>query len=243
MRIKKPIYVLFTIALLFATGTPGYALPEGTTLQYTAQLETHSDKDSPDDYVHNILSLTRHLQGAVFGTLFYMHKYNLETDQTGGQAAGASISYRFSKNSTGMFGYTYTENRVDSTRLFESDRDRFSLGYNRALRQTSSSAFLLDLAYNTQTDWAEGQTISPGFTYRKQLNNHWTLKLKAAFTYAMGNIDANVYNQWQAKLSYALCDKMDLYVGFLFVDKTYTYPTSAIQPDDDSVFRLGITYK
>ncbi|MFH1539579.1 MAG: hypothetical protein ABIH66_11505 [bacterium] len=249
---KKHAAILFVCLLVsasaaFARGPKpalaGSAPAQKPIYSVGVQLETHSDQDSPDDYIYNIVSVTKQLQGRVIGQVHYLYKYNTDKGSTGGNAAGFNLIRIFSKRSIGILGYTHTSNYTGGTRSFKSDRDRWRLGYYYKIEQKADGRRLLfTTAYNTQTDWSESQTLDLGFSYHHPFSSRWSGDAGLKYTHAFSNVDMHIYNQFPINFTYKAAKDTDINLGYLFVDKTFSVPASSIQPDDDHVFRLGVKY-
>jgi hypothetical protein len=231
--------ILFAPAIFTASLQAGAFALDMAVVEFGSRLETHSDADSPDDYVYNYVTATKHLEGNLAANLFYLYAANLETNASGGWAAGVNLVKALGGKSFALFGYTHTADDKQSRRAFKIDRDRLRLALHRKLRESSHGGKLFALAsFNTQTDWAESQTIDAGVSYSHPLTTHWTSDSFFKYTYALGGIDLHVYNQWQFKFSFKANKTTTWDVTYLFVDKTFS--ALNVQPDNDNVLQFGI---
>lgn len=227
--------------LCLAVGIPAGAQPGKSIVQYGLRLETHSDKNSPDDYLMTLLSVTRSLDQRVVGNVFYLFRENLDTGNEGGHAAGFNLSRAVTGKSMVFTGYMFNQQEPTSTRTFRITRDRFRFGWNYLLRECADgNRITAGLTYNTQTDWSETRTLDAGVSLRRPLSDRWTADAGYKYTYAYG-LNLHVYNQWNLSFSWKWAPDTRVDVGFLLVEKTYSGLTAALQPDDDLMMRLGVT--
>lgn len=241
MRLKILSAAIFAALALVFCGA-ARAQESKSIIHYGMRLETHTDRDSPDDYTLNMVSITRHLENRVAGSVFAIYKYNMDSGATGGFAMGVNLVSVCSENQFMTMGYTHTINDKDSTRTQRTDRDRLRLGLYRTLRRTKRGNIVQAFAaYNTQTDWSESRTLDFGFSYKQPTTPHWTALAAVRYTQGLGQLDAHLYDQYEAGLTYKLAPNAEAMLGYLFVDKAYTTPAGA--PDNDNVFRLGVTYR
>ena len=225
-------------AVVLITGA-AHAQTQKAIVQMGMRLETHTDRDSSDDYVMNVVSITQHLERNIAGSIYYLYKFNLDRGSTGGHAVGANLIQMFSAKNFATLGYSYTMNEKNSNLTSETSRDRFRLGYYHKLHETERGNRVLGfLAYNTQTDWSESRTIDVGVAYKQPVTPHWTANTTFKYTQGLGAMDTHLYDQYQFDFSYKLCDDTDLSLGYLFVDKQFTTPAG--DPDDDDVFRMSV---
>lgn len=238
---KMKILGLFVVAALLVPAA-ARARESKSIIHYGMRLETHTDRDSPDDYTLNMVSITRHLENKLAGSVYGIYKYNMDRGATGGFALGVNLVSVCSDKQFVTMGFTHTINEEDSVRTARTDRDRLRLGLYRTLHRTkrgnSVQAFA---AYNTQTDWSESRTLDFGFSYKQPTTPHWTAHAAFRYTQGLGQLDAHLYDQYEAGATYRLAPNADVLIGYLFVDKAYTTPAGA--PDNDSVLRLGVTYR
>lgn len=213
-------------------------------ITFTSMYEAHSDQNNPDDYVYNVVSVTQHLEGGVLGSVFYMHKHNLETEDDGGQAVGANVVKMFSSRTYALVGLMYSINEADSTIGSRTDGDRIRVGlFHKAYESGERNYLMVNIVYNTQTDWSEDRTLDLGVSYRHQLSDHWLAEVGYKYTHVLGSLDIHFNDQWDANLTYKLNDTTDLNIGYLLVDKMYTGPVTTVIPEDDNVFRTSLRYR
>ncbi|HOP08416.1 MAG TPA: hypothetical protein PLF13_14155 [candidate division Zixibacteria bacterium] len=238
---------LILLAVILMTTTIVQAEPPPAArpiITLTSMYESHSDENNPDNYVYNVVSITRHLEGGVLGSVFYMHKQNLETNDEGGQAAGANVIKMFSSSSYALVGFTYAINEVDSTLATRTDNDRVRIGYyHKVYERAERSHLLLSAVYNTQTDWSESRTVDFGIAYRHGVASRWAAVIGYKYTRAVGDLDMHVFDQWSADITYRMNDTTDLNAGYLLVDKLFTGPAPGLEPEDDRVFRAALRYR
>jgi len=242
---KTLAFAISTLAALLLLSAPAACsgdVPD--ILQFGSRLETHSDADSPDDYIYNSLSLTKHLEDKVIANVFYVNKFNLETNNSGGHSAGINLISTLCPRSFGLLNYTYTLNEADSTRAFRVDRDRFRAGYFRKLHQSrGGTRVTASFVFNTQTDLSESRTLDAGLAWHRPFTPHWASDTEYKYTRSFGAVDGHVFNQWGLKLTFKASKRTDYDLGYLFVDKVFDVPGSNLEPYDDNILRAGVTHR
>ena len=232
------------VLVLFAAAAPRARAQMGPpVLQSVLRIETHSDKDSPDDYVYKMISLSRKLEGGVIGNVFYVYKHNMEVENTGGHIAGVNVIKMFSDQTMLMMGYSYNKVEERSRGPVNYDSDRWLLGVHYfPYKDENGNRVNLSAVYNTVTDWSENRSIDYGVGYRAALGSNWSARMGYKFTQGFGDADTHLLNQWNLDFSYKASEELALDLGYLFVDKVFSVPSPGAEPDDDSVLRAGLKY-
>jgi hypothetical protein len=241
---KTIIAIIAALAMLLpASGRAAAAGRPGPPIAHSIlRVETHSDRDNPDNYLYKMFSVGKQLEGRVMGNVYYIYKQNLSRHHTGGYAVGVNISRSMSKQMLFTMGYAYLSNEPTTTRNLGYDTDRFNLGlYFTPLRKKDGSRLLFSSVFNTQTDLSDNKTIDFGAAYKAALSDDFSADMGYKYTWLI-DPNSHLFNQWNIDLSYAASKRTSIDAGYMLLDKTYNASGAATVPDNDNVFRLGVKY-
>jgi len=247
------------LAPLFAYGADG---PGPVKISTMTRVESHTkiaDKNGNyggDNYVYNMISLTRQLQKNVIGNVFYLNQYGTDEHRILTHIGGVSVIYIYSPRWIGTIGYTYASTPpLDITPL--ENQDRFSLSLINNINPKSKGAKVsLISGYTTRAGvmnyFDRSLTSGNSVTLSEKLGVTFPMINKkfmgdAGYTYTYTfNKDTNsdrlghLTNQYNADLTYTLNKENRLVLGYLFIDKLYG--TAATPVPNDSIVRLTLLH-
>lgn len=216
-----------------------------TRISLMSRYETHSNVNdgkggfSGESYQYHMISVSKRLEGHVYGNVYYLNRYSLDDGSMITHAGGVNIIRALSPKSIFSLGYAYTSDpsRGTVTQAVRNDRDRFLFYYIHTMNpeEKIKPVYRLTTAFSTITNIGEQQAISEIVSVHfPKIARGLEADLSYNFGYSLRE-NEQLTNQYAGQLTYQITEKTKVSLGALYVDNVYTN-----NPGDDKVLHLSL---
>lgn len=214
--------------------------------QSNIRLESHSDSAAPDDYLIGTIVVGRKVQQKSVASLLMIDRFNLSDTKNDSYHLGLNFSHAPTNEwllSATLLQTWYRKN-TSNGRLTNTENTKLSLAAYRDLKKTEKGVLAAGLTYNTELDFDNLQTTDAELTYDWMVSAKTDAQVGYQYTYNF-DIDESFLHQVNAKVSWKLggnyWKNTKLALEYNLVDPLYK--TRGAKPDNDHIFRLGLTRK
>ncbi len=226
-----------------AAGLEEKKRPKPFLMNSLTRVETHSDRNAPDDFLYGVFVVGRKVQQKSVASFLYIYRYDISDSESDGHFLGLNFTNAPKKRWTLSATLLHTE-MPSSTKdaRTSSDNTRLTLGSTYTLCSKPKGTLTSGLAFNTETNFEDGQTWDLDLNYDFPLNPKTKGRLGYLYTYNQDLSDSFLH-QFSAQVSWELNKDYSLSAEYNLVDPLFDVTAGSPKPDNDNVFRLTLGRK